>query len=497
MSLHVLANASELCSRELEERKSCPVDMTDVYDDICSVWPTRPGCPVMEPPAPSILAHKYYMSSMSNSVPPNRLNLLLISESHSTTPSDFIGLHLSDEHQQLGPDFGHLNLVHCMSYGETWLLKDQLPSLSSSSADKGTLTFWKLLQSLVPHDDQQSSVCPFCTMVDSEILAADVFDSLYKTDNSDQQQYKRVNLKRSILDELNRHGIGLIDVCPVSLNCGGGKNTMNVANKTTGKLYHTRKVFLTPTEKKKLIHKSWQCYSSVLVRYFRPKYIIILGKAVIDGISHESLSEVCNKSGSMYLGHTHHPSCSQASNNESHKLLMNALHKISSDIVFNDTADPTILPALYQRLHLIADERKMIKKRTASSDPDSDSSSSETAVENPSLVWKRYKSINNDHKYTTRSKATIVPATSRVSSLSDHAGALPDEHDNSLTSLTLSGHSQDSQSTIAVHHPQGNSQLNFMQLMIECTPVSSDVNYNQFKPNIYVKSLLHLKPPPT
>lgn len=89
------------------------------------------------------------------------VRVLFLAESHCDTPPQLLGKQLyltqfSDEMERSicetippGIFHGHINLVHCLSYGESWLLnQDDVSKLSKAeqqSVSRGTDQFWRVM----------------------------------------------------------------------------------------------------------------------------------------------------------------------------------------------------------------------------------------------------------------------------------------------------------------------------------------------------------------
>lgn len=171
---------------------------------------------------------------------PNPVNVLLLAESHVyTSQADFevkySKVKLDSFIQNYPTKF--VRLVYCFAYGEPDLLNEDLADNS------GTTQFWKIF-------------CACTSKTESDLA----FRRILKTETS---FFPRLRNKVSILNELKRRGIWLIDASLVGIYRG----------------------IDDPEIKSNVIRSSWDNYIKNIVTETHPKDIIVIGKGVANALS--------------------------------------------------------------------------------------------------------------------------------------------------------------------------------------------------------------------
>jgi hypothetical protein len=221
----------------------------------------------------------------------DRLNLVVISESHARTNPSIVGRQILAEHSHLVPfkyQKGHVNLVHCLSYGEAWLA-----GIDDKSAKTGTPSFWKLQMVLGGTDEE---------------ITADNFDRIFSPLlKSGTNPEERVSLKCSIMDQMEERKIKLIDMTPSYIYLASG-SVKKPSKKKNGGSYTDRKDALQEKDKKEIILHSWEHYIKPYLTTWRPHNVIILGKNLTRFIREENIADFMRSIGGNYQGTLPHPS---------------------------------------------------------------------------------------------------------------------------------------------------------------------------------------------
>lgn len=149
---------------------------------------------------------------------------------------------------------GHINLVHCISYGEGWLLdQSKFSKLSrgeQQSVSCGTNQFWRVLSVLAgdcaEHTTGNDGLIVYDTLDNENFKHA--FVHVIGSDKCDKSKMCcLVAGKVRIQMILWQKKIVLADVCPVPIYSGIG-NPAKRMNKVTGKFYTDRQKKFTEKE---------------------------------------------------------------------------------------------------------------------------------------------------------------------------------------------------------------------------------------------------------
>lgn len=288
-------------SEDLEAR------VVEAHQAIQKVWPSdSPNVAPLEPVDCCLLAHQYYSlwEPSPSSCHDRPVNLLLMAESHAATAQSLVGAQINEKFKADVPHLGHLNVVHCLSYGESWLL-EQIPKNLSKSALRGILMgtrqFWKLLAALSGDLDVKDNGY-------DPLQSEETFKSAFRHIEGTEPQFreKRLQAKLSIREGLKKRGILLVDCSATPIYAGGG--TKKYTNKKTGKEYTSRENKLPEKDVHKVIRAAWNCYSKYLLRRYRPREFLLLGLRIEKAIGKDAIQQEAVDCGSNYLGARHHPS---------------------------------------------------------------------------------------------------------------------------------------------------------------------------------------------
>lgn len=266
-----------------------------VFAEVNKIWPLeleeyKEG---MEHAA--AIADKYYRSVTAHLSKGQRMNLIVLSESHSRTKLDILDRQILPEHQDLVTKEyhkGHVNLVHCLTYGEPWLAG--ITSEQDGSIARGTPTFWRILSVL--SGEQQH-------MTEDDDEYDDAFAHVVK---KQADKTERVKAKIAVLDRMKKNGIGFLDISPIHIFLAAGVKV--ATNKTTGTKYNTPSKVLPASVKNAIINLCWDHYMAPLLEIARPKHFVVLGKSLTQAIGVEVLKDFAEKTDAMYHGTLQHPS---------------------------------------------------------------------------------------------------------------------------------------------------------------------------------------------
>jgi hypothetical protein len=220
-----------------------------------------------------------------------RLNLVVIGESHARTNPATVGKQILPHFQGLVPKKyrkGHINLVHCLSYGETWLA-----GIDDKGANAGTHQFWKLQRVLGGTDEEIT-----------EENFKGIFAPLLKEGTDGEE---RVRLKCSIMDQMERRKIKLVDMTPAYIYLAAGTVERPSQKKAKG-TYTDRKATIKGKPEKAIIQYSWEHYIKPYLESHRPHNVVILGKSLNQLIGESEICHFLTSIGANYQGTHLHPS---------------------------------------------------------------------------------------------------------------------------------------------------------------------------------------------
>jgi hypothetical protein len=311
-----------------------------MYAEIATAWPDNERAPPLPSLASCVLAHRYQESWAPSMEHHQNINLLVLGESHLSTDSSVMGAPTHMQSFSNLPHLGHLNLVHCPSYGEISLLPLHIQMRMTSSIRNtiscGTWQFWRVLMVLAGMLDCQDYSNESERMIhisnvddplhDNAILKK-AFSVIHKTDSS---LAERLATKSEIVRRLRLRRIHFADVSPAPIAVGGS-NEIRVQNKTSGKLYRTKRCFLKSIDRESILRISWKKYSSHLVSKYKPRFLIILGRSVLSAIGGPAcVQQTLDHHGGVLLGAIYHPSCNQAKSDPCSRAMFQYLRHASS-----------------------------------------------------------------------------------------------------------------------------------------------------------------------
>lgn len=295
-----------------------------IFSKIIEAWPN--SLKAYEPSfAQMLMVDKYYRHALSSCK--GRPSLVVLTESAAPTNPTILGLKVKKEYEHLldgYQHFGHVNLVHSLTYGEDWMLdKESEKGDALKNKNKGTPTFWKLLSSLA--GEQEGRCKPN-------------FDHLqFNKGRSKKVNERRVQSRLAILKKLEERQIVLLDVSsvPVYLACG----TKTVYNKN-GKPYQTPEVQWPEKALHTLLRTMWFEYVSVLMKTNPPHSLLVLGDSLRKAIGEDAFNRFAASQGGKYCGNRTHPSA-RGLNNELDLYFMD-VHKIAHHAIESVPADGTV-----------------------------------------------------------------------------------------------------------------------------------------------------------
>lgn len=291
--------------------------VVNAHAEISKVWPKSKDVARLEPLESCILAHNYYRIWMpyklgaSNKLPP--VKLMIMAESHSSTNSSIVGAPCSDALDE-SLHIGHLNLIHSLSYGESWLLSEEqlkrLPQGEQRAISGGTKQFWRSLSAVGGELDVDGRVgsdyLQGKNVTTEDLNAAFSHIEGAKKDDTEEVREERLAAKITLVHKLRERGILLVDTSPVPIYTGGGVVTR--FNKKTGTPYKSRANKLPVPVYKKVIEVAWHLYAKHLIQHYRPENVLMFGINVEKAIGKSVIEEEVNSVGGLYLGATQHPS---------------------------------------------------------------------------------------------------------------------------------------------------------------------------------------------
>jgi hypothetical protein len=244
----MLRDAADYCD-DFERKKKFRLSKTEeTYKLLKEVWPEPND---KKPTLPSydscLLANEYYMDLTPTPVHTSEAKygatILFLAESHCETPPPILGkkLCLDQFHEPLKTRIaallpteefhGHINLVHCLTYGKSWLLnQDDVSTLSmpqQKSVSRGMDQFWRVMAvmagdcNVTPPDGRSGGMYKnddntrgYDPLTEENYKAA--FSHVVGGDSGDEARLSQSKLRAK--------GIVLADVCPVPIYSGVGNS---------------------------------------------------------------------------------------------------------------------------------------------------------------------------------------------------------------------------------------------------------------------------------
>lgn len=246
------------------------------------------------------------------------VRLVVLSESPAFTPTKLMKYRMDPVVAQKhgisdASALTHLNLVHCLSYGESWTVEGatiEADILSNRSLCSGTPAFWRVLSALAGDTDITTASDgtihdPLATEDKKEFRNA--FAHVIGGGQKDQTvREQRLRAKVDVLRRMQERGIVFFDVCPLPIYLGGEKIIR--ISKKTGKEYWTPKHKLGERNYRNLVQTSFAEYALPLLCELSPERVVILGKKIESAIGGAQTIQQALPQGCQYLGVMDHPS---------------------------------------------------------------------------------------------------------------------------------------------------------------------------------------------
>jgi hypothetical protein len=176
---------------------------------------------------------------------PEKVKIILLAESHVLTSGSDRKISLREVKELPAYPTEYAKFVYCLAYGER-----QLTNNSSHPKRDGTPQFWKIFYSCNNRVDDIKDFRPILSYTPAE---------------------QRLKNKIELLKSLKGKGIWLVDASIVALYDNGGKPSRDIMFK--------------------VIKKSWDCYTSSVIKAAGPERIICIGKDV-DSMLGESVRKI-------------------------------------------------------------------------------------------------------------------------------------------------------------------------------------------------------------
>jgi hypothetical protein len=243
------------------------------------MWP-KDKMQFMTSVSTATLVDAHYRASIPSEGP---VKLAVLSESPCFTRDDLVAMKADPTileeagMEELAEDLlFHVNLVHCLTYGEAWTIDPT--TIPEKSEDKkrqysnGTPAFWKFLATMAGRVD-----------VDEEgndpLQSQETIDKAFEPlTRSPKKLCARLKYKIQILKDLKEKGIVLIDVSPFAIYFGS--KTVTRYNQKTGKPYYTPAYKLSSKEYNMIISTAFETYSGPFLHDIKPENVLVLGKNV-------------------------------------------------------------------------------------------------------------------------------------------------------------------------------------------------------------------------
>ena len=299
-----------------------------MHESLLLVWPKSKD----EPSFPDdvhapILANEYYLHSMLTTCCDGHFNanILFLAESPAFTPLPSLGqlytvtciddtvLRNTMQTLLMQHHVGHINLVHCPTYGELPFIQlDSAQMISKGkehSIDTGTPQFWKTMLMLSGYFDCYANREEKDDPLQNVLLFRDSFEFLIGNRNEKSMEARagRIIQRIQVLENVKRRGVILADVCLVPIYSGIGNTVMRI-NQSMGLPYKDQGIKFKGNSKQQIVKAAWASYRVELVKYYKLRHLVNLGKGVHKAIGQDELGLVMQGMGGEYLGYIKHPS---------------------------------------------------------------------------------------------------------------------------------------------------------------------------------------------
>ena len=248
------ASALNKLEQQEEHLRKC---VKKVHESLSLVWPKSKD----EPSFPDdvcapILTNEYYLCSMPTTCCDGHFNanILFLAESPAFSPLPSLGqpytvtciddavLHIKMHLLLAQHHVGHINLVHCPTYGELPFIQlNKAQTISKGeehSIDTGTPQFWKTMLVLSGYFDCYANREEKDDPLWNVSLFLDSFKFLIgnRNEKSMEARARRIIQRIQVLEDVRRCGVILANVCPVPIYSGIGNTVMHI-NQSTGLPY--------------------------------------------------------------------------------------------------------------------------------------------------------------------------------------------------------------------------------------------------------------------
>ena len=337
------------------------------------------------------IVDSYYRHGLPKSETP--VKLLILSESPCFTRGDIAEMKVDVDvlaaagiaHD--GP-VEHVNLVHCLTYGEAWAIQES--TIAPSTEDKkrqysaGTWPFWKVLLTFAGMADvHEDGYDP----LESDETVKTAFKAVIGGGSANQKKRAaRIQAKHDVLKELREKGIVLIDVSPFAVYLGGG--TVMCTNKTTGNKYYTSKNKLKGDDYNRLIQTAFETYSCPFLMDVRPERVLVLGKKLEDAIGRDMLQNVVESFGGTLLNTMVHPCYNKLFGDNA----VSSLQTVRSHVDFSDGKKTVAIP----KIALIPRKNALRKRKRGTSKSDNKENTVPHEVSEP--VKKRQRQTRTSQR---------------------------------------------------------------------------------------------------
>ena len=141
------------------------------------------------------------------------------------------------------------------------------------------------------------------------LIFRDSFEFLIgkRNEKSMEARAEQIIQRIQVLENVKRCGVILADVCSVPIYSGIG-NTVTQINQSMGLPYKDQGIKFKGNSKQQIIKAVWASYGVELVKHYKPRHLVILGKGVHEAIGQDELESVMQGMGGKYLGCIKHPS---------------------------------------------------------------------------------------------------------------------------------------------------------------------------------------------
>ena len=110
-----------------------------------------------------------------------------------------------------------------------------------------------------------------------------------------------------MLENVKRCRVIFANICLVPIYSGIGNMVMQI-NQSAGLSYKDQGIKFKGNSKQQIVKTAWDSYGVELVKHYKPRHLVILGKGVHKAIGESELESIMQGMGGKYLGYIKHPS---------------------------------------------------------------------------------------------------------------------------------------------------------------------------------------------